>query len=457
MDRTHLTDRMIETLQFTPNSESRYEIFDASVPNLAVRIGSRHKSYVLVARFDGSGNTTRRLLGRFPEMNTEAARVTAHRWNEQIANGIDPAVEVERAREAEALRLRSTFASVMKDYIAYLPSRTRNLSVEPDIKFINRNLLDPIANPWLNKPISMVTDADVSSLVKALNRRAPAQALACFRHLKTFFRWAMHPDFRRTIGLEHNPIEFVTAEQLGLAAYIRERVFEYEEAHAYLRATSAMSYPYGPCLRLLIETGQRAGVVSGMRWSQINLERKLWTIPGTRSKKARPGRTSKADSAHKVPLSDRVCELLQRIRDSQPAGHGDFVFSFTGGQTPVGNFSNLKRDRSRKKTKDEAAVVQGRFECLMIEIMEKAGMEYEPWVWHDVRRTVRTHLDPITGRTEVAEAAIGHGQTGIVRVYNLHKYRAEIRRGFNAWSELLRKVEDGSCTIADWEHDSDAV
>jgi integrase len=472
--KAHLTDKMISALELAPDAESRYEVFDASIPNLAVRVGSKKKSFVLTARFGESKNSSRRALGLFPAMNTESARVAAHKWNEQIAVGIDPAVGVELVKEAEELRLRSTFASVMQDYVAYLPTRPRNLSVRAEINFIKRNLLDPARNPWLNKPISAVTDVDVEELIRPLNARVPAQAHTCYTILMTFFRWAMTPARRVKIGLKHNPIEYVTPRSLELARYERDRVFEYEETHAYLKASTAMPYPYGPCLRALMETGQRIGAVSGMRWSQLNIERKIWIIPGTKSKKAKPGKTSKVNTAQKVPLSQNFCSLLMSIRDSLPPDHGDFVFSFTRGETPIGNFSNLRRSTKRtsaesqpkgktdkrsvlaKKPRNEAVVADGRFDRIMRGIVEEFGLEYEAWVWHDVRRTVRTHLEPITGRTEVAEAAIGHGQQGIRRVYNLHKYQAEIRRAFNAWSALLRKAEEQTCTIADWEHDPEA-
>ncbi|MDO1585257.1 tyrosine-type recombinase/integrase [Rhizobium oryzicola] len=468
MARVHLTDKLIEGLELTSDWESRYEIFDASVNNLAIRVGSINKSFVLLARFRQGDNSTRRKLGKFPDMTTEAARVAAHRWNEQLAAGIDPTIEVERAREAEALRLRSTFASVVRDYVAYIPNRPRNLSVPAETKFIESILLNPSKNPWLNKPISEVTDLDVMNLVKALRARTPAQAFTCFRTLKTFFRWAMAPDRRLEIGLQHNPIEFLSAKTLQLEKNERDRVLGYEETHAFLKASTEMPYPYGPCLRTLIETGQRIGAVSGMRWSQLNLERKLWTIPGSRSRRATAGRTSKAQSDHEIPLSDNMCEMLRALKVTLTDDHGDYVFSFTRGATPLGSFSNLKRDTTRnrkgaggrgstKRVEDEAEAANGRFDRLMRDIVTTTGIEYNKWVWHDIRRTVRTHLDPITGRTEVAEAAIGHGQKGIVRVYNLHKFRPEIRRGFNAWSSLLRRVEAGKCTIAEWEHDNDVL
>lgn len=456
MDRRHLTDDLVESLAFAPNADDRYEIYDASVENLLVRVGSKKKSFSVNARFSGpGGRTSRRLLGRFPRMTVEAARVAAHDWNNKVKSGVDPAIELETERHAEVLRLRSTFASVMSDYLAQLPNRERNLSVKNDIDLLKRYFLDPKQNPWLNKPISMVTDEDVAKILEDVNTRTPTTAYACYSKIRTFFRWAMKPTIRNKIGLKYNPICDMVAKDLGLHRQERSKVFEYEEARAYLLAASAMNYPYGPCLRVLIETGQRIGVVSGMRWSQISLERKLWIIPGTKNKSASRGRTSKTDAAHKVPLSARVIQILLLIKESLPVDHGDFVFSFTNGQTCVGSFSNLRRLNANEVLESETGRARGRFERLMRKFLDDFGFPYEPWVWHDVRRTVRTHLEPITGK-EAAEAAIGHGQTGIARVYNLHKYRAQIRRAFTIWSNLLEKVENGTCTIADWEHDPEA-
>jgi integrase len=459
MERQHLTDELIGDLAFASNSESRYEIYDASIPNLCVRVGSKSKSFMVAARFRGrSGDSSMRTIGKFPAMTTEAARVEAHKWNRSVRRGIDPGAEVEAARQADVLRRRSTFASVMADYLAHIPSRKRNLRAEDDIKLIKRQILDPKTNSWMELPISEVTDAHVTALVQAIERRAPTQAFHVFTKLKTFFRWAMHPDRRDRIGLKHNPIEVLTATYLGLGVNDRVRVLDYEEVYAYLKAADATPYPYGPFAHSLISCGQRAGVVAAMRWSQINLNRKLWTIPGSRNRLAKPGRTSKMEDGLQIPLSDRMIQLLLSIKAQLPADHGDFVFSFTGGQTPIGNIGNMRTTKSGKEAEKADTSTKGKFERTMLSVLNEFGYVCDdPWVFHDVRRTVRTHLEPITGRREVAEAAIGHGKSGINRVYNLYLYRAEIRRGFNAWAILLEKIEQGTCTIADWEHDPEAL
>jgi integrase len=166
-----------------------------------------------------------------------------------------------------------------------------------------------------------------------------------------------------------------------------------------------------------------------MRWSNVDLDRRLWTILG---------RTSKPEDDHHVPLSDAMIHLLLKVKAEQEEGWGDFVFSASHGQRPIRNIS-------RHKTA---------FQKVFIKIFRELapGRELRDWRWHDVRRTVRTHLEPIVSRSEVAEAAIGHGKMGIERVYNLYKYRREIRAAFNIWSSTLQKMEQGTLTFEDWEH-----
>src|SRR5262249_12052456 len=65
-------------------------------------------------------------------------------------------------------------------------------------------------------------------------------------------------------------------------------------------------------LELLILTATRPGEVLGARWSEVDLEQALWTIPAARMKGGRD---------HRVPLSECAVELLTNLpRES------DFVF-----------------------------------------------------------------------------------------------------------------------------------
>ena len=54
-------------------------------------------------------------------------------------------------------------------------------------------------------------------------------------------------------------------------------------------------------LEFLILTAARAGEVRGAKWSEIDLETKVWTVPADRMK---------AGKAHMVPLCDRAVSIL---------------------------------------------------------------------------------------------------------------------------------------------------
>jgi integrase len=56
-------------------------------------------------------------------------------------------------------------------------------------------------------------------------------------------------------------------------------------------------------LEVLILTACRSEEIRGMCWSEVDLENRIWTIPAQRMKAGRE---------HRVPLSDRVVELLKR-------------------------------------------------------------------------------------------------------------------------------------------------
>jgi integrase len=59
------------------------------------------------------------------------------------------------------------------------------------------------------------------------------------------------------------------------------------------------------CLRFTILTAARSGEARGAVWSEIDLNARIWTIPGSRMK---------AEREHRVPLCDEAMEILATMR-----------------------------------------------------------------------------------------------------------------------------------------------
>jgi integrase len=415
-----ITEERIANLRPAPDGK-RYDVPDGSTPNLFVRVGAQRKVFVLLARFGGGKNATRRAIGAFPLVSLNQARAVAAEWNALVERGLDPRKETERTEEEEALAKRRTFASAMEDYIADIPTREENRHVPQDIKAIRRHILDPARNPWLDKPMADVTDVDASRLVKAIRLGgSPAAALVIFQHLKTFFSWAMEPERRTAYGLKANPIGDLKPKVLGLRRRVRKHIPDDYELRAYWKAADETPYPYGPIFKGLLLTGLRKAEFAGMRWSEIDWEAELWAVPEERAK---------SKTAHLVPLSAAMLLLLDEVRRGQPAGHGDCVFSTTNGQKPVNGFSTATVEFRAKAT---AAFGEMRPQAVM-----------RRWVLHDTRRVVRTKLSLLGVRPEVAEAVIGHGKRGIEAVYNQYEYLPETRDALSRLADYLAGVAAG--------------
>ncbi len=410
MAKRVLTDRYIKALK-TPKT-GRDEHGDAVVPGLAIRVTERGaKSFVLVARYPGSNNPTRRALGSYGAVSLEAARKKARHWLELIHGGIDPAVEEERQRAAELRARANTFAHVAEDFIVEkLPGERCSRDAERDIR---RELLPR----WGHLPIAQITPQHVRDLIKAVKARPPRQGyprtgnlymarnvLALCRRL---FGWAID---RGEYGLEHNPCERLKPKALLGEKKARSRVLSHAELGALWRASLATPYPYGPMYRLLALTGARRNEVSEARWAEFDLDRKLWAIPPARMK---------ADAAHVIPLSDDVIRLLESL---PRFSDGDFLFSSGRGVRPVSGYSIAKADLDRR-------------------IMAELGGKLEPFVTHDIRRTVRTGLSAIPGISDlVRELVIGHTKPGLHKVYDQHAYLDEKRHALDAWAVRLRGI-----------------
>jgi integrase len=97
-------------------------------------------------------------------------------------------------------------------------------------------------------------------------------------------------------------------------------------------------------LEFCILTAARSGEVLGARWSEIDLDKKIWTVPANRMKAGRE---------HRVPLSERPVAILKQLVEIRT---GDFVFP---GQRKERPLSKKAMELVLKRMKIENATVHG--------------------------------------------------------------------------------------------------
>jgi hypothetical protein len=96
---------------------------------------------------------------------------------------------------------------------------------------------------------------------------------------------------------------------------------------AQLRECNAIA---AMALEFCILTATRSGEVYGARWSEIDVETKVWTLPAARMKAARE---------HRVPLSERALVILEKLGDAKTS---DNVFPSPRGRKPLSHVSMAK-------------------------------------------------------------------------------------------------------------------
>jgi integrase len=410
MPRIKLTQLAAERLNPPPAEHEMY--WDTQLPGFGLRISARdRRTWVCLYRVRGA-NVMASLgtMATIPSVSN--ARELARQAMRKAAAGIDPRAErraAEEAARAEEAVEAFTFADLVERFIREHAERNTKATTAYETR---RILTRARAAGWEKRPAASIGKADVNLLVEdiasgRLRRRGGAkggalvEANAVLRCLRTCFRWAAAKDL---VGAD--PTAGVLKPLVREVA--RDRVLGDDEITWFWSGTELLGWPFGPIARLLLVTAQRESEVAGMRRSELDLDRRTWTIPGERAKNGK---------AHVVHLNDLVIETIEAVPNL-----GDLLFS-SNGQRPVSGFSNAKErlDRFMSAAGGDEAVIEG-------------------WRWHDLRRTATTGMARLSIAPHVADKVLNH-TTGTIRgvaaVYNRHAYLDERRAALDAWGRFV--------------------
>ena len=311
MGKRKLTDRGVKALK-PAKGGTLYDVMDAVVPGFGVRVSETgRRTFILIARFPGSRNPTRRSLGVYGAVGLEEARTKARDWLGLIQRGTDPKVQEERQRREELRKQRTTFASVAEDFIQrHVKGQRRGRDTEREIR-------KELIARWATKPISDISRDEVVRLIEEIaDRPAPYLAHIVLGHLRLMFNWAIN---RGTYGLETSPCDRVKPAAIIGPKVPRQRVLNDPELASLWRASEALGYPFGPLYRLLLLTGARKSEVAEARWGEFDLGKAVWMVPPERFK---------SNATHLVPLSKQAMAIIESLpRFSK----GDYLFSTTFG------------------------------------------------------------------------------------------------------------------------------
>jgi integrase len=349
-------------------------------------------------RYRFHGRPRKLTIGDADKLSVRDARILAREAYLKVARDTDPGEEKKAARVAartpEDLDLvERVVVEFTKRHLPHLAPSTQSAVT----RILNKNVLPQ----WGGRRLSSIRKADVHVLLdKISDRNAPVMANRVFSWIVVLCNWAVGRGL-----IEVNPCNGISRPEPETP---RERVLDNNELVALWRAAGGLTEPFGSYVRFLMVTGQRVRECGDLEWIEIDLDSRIWTLPGRRAKNGRE---------HTVPLSGLATELLEPL----PLPHRDsrFVFTLTGSNPIYGNHLSKRR---------------------LDDLLPK---EMEPWTFHDIRRSVATGMAGLGISQQVVEKILNHVSgsfRGIVSVYQRHSYAEEKRHAMERWAQHLEDI-----------------
>ena len=359
-------------------------------------------------------------------MGLGEARKLAASARAAIAAGRDPQGEKATAREAasEAVRAKRDFVeAVVAEFIEKHVRRSNKPSTAQEyVRLLNKE----IVVRWGGRLFSDISRRDVNMLLDdVVDRGAPIAANRVLAILRKFCKWAVSREI-----IEHSPCDGVMARS---AETPRDRVLDDHELRLIWNAADTLGWPFGPIVRLLILTGARRGEVVGMRWDEVGLEERLWSLPSARVKNKR---------AHALPLSSAAIDILKSL----PRIENDDRLVFPARidrRTNRGKSAIPVSGYSRAKLRLDRAIV------------ELAGADGSApraqWGLHDLRRSCASGMARLGVDLHVIERCLNHVSGsfgGIVGIYQKHKFEDGMRRAVDGWGAHIERIASGGAATS---------
>ena len=403
MPTLKLTDPVVRTLT---SASPQTDYWDQLQQGLGMRVG-RAGGRTWVVRYRTPTGTRRRLkLGRYPTMSLAQARQAAKQVMAEVLLGGDPQRERARRRRAKTMR------DLAEDYLERHARRNKR-SWAKDQAILDRHVLPMIGDLDPRK----VTRMDVEAIVeRARVLGLSTQVNRIFEVTRAMFNWA--------VGLHVD-----TPPTEGMRKPVRERPRERNLSHDELRIIwrrieqgavledgrrAVISEPVQIALKLLLVTGQRVSEVSQPAKAEVDLENRVWTLPGGRAKNGR---------SHRVPLSNIAVSLIERAWVLS----GDSAYLFP---TPVGRGGQEKGAKPIGPTALNHALAR---------VLAGSGVtDVRP---HDFREAVATGMAALYVPEAHISAVLNHARgTVTARHYSRYSFEREKREAFDVWAAKLDEM-----------------
>jgi hypothetical protein len=286
--KKRLTDRFLQSVD--PPAASRSVYIDSEAPGLELRVSS-HGGKSWSIRYRPKGRERKRTTyGSYPVISLMEARARAKEIAAAAARGVDLPEQEKRRSEEErkASKRPQTVGDLLDRYInEYCKKNQRRWQLVERMFDMHVKPAKVDGRPLGEKPLGELRRADLVELLDDLQNEKGlnAQVNRVRSQVVAALNWAIEREY-----LDTSPAAAIKKRKIEAS---RDRVLNEDELRAIWRAAQRLSDPSRSLVQAWILTGQRRDEVRCMMWSEVDLDRALWTLPAARNKGKRD---------HEIPL-----------------------------------------------------------------------------------------------------------------------------------------------------------
>jgi integrase len=416
-----LTKPAVERAWRERSSERRTVVRDMGTPGLLLIVNAKSAGWAYEYKPRGKDERGRRYgtrqlgLGDLAAVDLEAARALAVQAKAAVGRGEDPARanRIEVARQVEERRRDRTTSEVVGDYCGWIDRQPRSAKHRTDEKRQVRRAIELAEVGGL--PLGEIRRAHLVQVLDAATGPAlPRKLLGSFGR---FLSWAADREL-----IPFNPALLIDRRRKPRPPTPRSRVLSLAEmgklwnaapATQPARGKAAEPASWSRLIRFALLVPARTKELRLMDWGQVDLDGGVWTQPHLITKNGDP---------FTVPLPDAAVALL---REQKAAA---------------------AEERTRPGDPVWIGPSQGRcfnaWAGLVLRLRKTSHVA--GWSWHDLRRTVVSHLAEHGVAESVADSLLNHRQSatrgGVLGVYQRSRRQREREAALALWAELVEQA-----------------